>query len=156
VAADLFEGDYLHGMVPILFAEDPEAAESAFTGDPATARKDVDRMQRLFFQPEHVSSAEALGVVRKPVIGKAEYLWRLANLEALSMGTCAPRTNHSPPTGAAAQAVLHAQPGTSAQASSQPGPSTKKPRLEAVSDSGTEISYLISKVLILHLHLKVK
>jgi hypothetical protein len=55
--AELFDGEVLHGVVPVLLAKNPAAAETTLHGDPANARKDVDRLQRGLFQPEILSTS---------------------------------------------------------------------------------------------------
>ncbi len=60
--AVLFEDDYIKGIMPVLFAENPEAALAAMTANPDLARKDVCKLQKLFFAPESLSPAEAIQV----------------------------------------------------------------------------------------------
>jgi len=60
--ADLFEEDYLKGMVPILFAENQEAAGLAMAVCPVLARKDVNKLQKLLIAPESLSPEAALQV----------------------------------------------------------------------------------------------
>jgi len=83
VAAELFESENFHGIVPLLFADSPAEAEVAFNSDPASARKDVDGMERALFQPEIVSATDALKFCKKPRPGDAIYAYKLANLEGL-------------------------------------------------------------------------
>ncbi len=42
--ADYFEDDFLSGVSPILFANDPKAAEDAIRANQETAKKDLDRL----------------------------------------------------------------------------------------------------------------
>jgi hypothetical protein len=41
--ADYFEDDFLSGVSPVLFANDPKAAEDAIRANQETAKKDLDR-----------------------------------------------------------------------------------------------------------------
>ncbi len=68
-AADMFESDSFMGIMPLLFGDSPAEDEVAFNADPATARKDVDRMMRSLFQPEVLDGEEAINVCRKPRSG---------------------------------------------------------------------------------------
>jgi hypothetical protein len=67
--------------MPLMFTENPAEGEVAFNADPASARRDVDRMNRALFQPELVSPEEALKVCKKP--GEAVFAFKMANLEGL-------------------------------------------------------------------------
>jgi hypothetical protein len=66
-----------------MFADNPAEGEVAFNADPASARRDVDRMNRALFQPELVSAEEALKVCKRPRAGEAVFAFKIANLEGL-------------------------------------------------------------------------
>jgi hypothetical protein len=94
--ADMFESDSFMGIMPLLFGDSPAEDEVAFNADPATARKDVDRMMRSLFQPEVIDGKEAINVCRKPRSGEAVYAYKLANLESLENPPRRPRTEKAP------------------------------------------------------------
>jgi hypothetical protein len=52
--------------LPVLFANDCKRAEAGILGNLATARKDLDRINRIFFVLECVDLEAAPMVVRKP------------------------------------------------------------------------------------------
>jgi len=81
--AELFESENFHGIIPLMFTDNPAEGEVAFNADPASARRDVDRMNRVLFQPELVSADEALKVCKKPRTGEAVFAFKIANLEGL-------------------------------------------------------------------------
>jgi hypothetical protein len=125
--AELFDGEVLRGVVPVLFAENPAGAETTLHGDPANARKDVDRLQRSLFQPEILSTSDAIQVCKKPRSGEAAYAFKTANLDLL--------TSPSRPTGSGASSKAGPTPGGSGT-SSKTGP-TPGGSDSASSDSST-------------------
>ena len=124
LATDLFESEAFYGIAPVVFAETPAAAEAAFLADRTGARKDVDRMMRSLFQPEILSLKEALKVCKKPRSGEAVYAYKLANLAAID--------DPEPGSGYAKRVPEPGQP-----ASGTSGPASKKQRVEAASESGS-------------------
>jgi hypothetical protein len=46
--ADYFEDDFLSGVSPVLFANDPQASEAAIKANPEIAKKDLDRLNRCW------------------------------------------------------------------------------------------------------------
>jgi len=92
--ADYIEDDVLSGIKPILFADDPKVSEAAILADPATALKDLDRLNRSFFIPETIELDDAYAIVRKPRLGEAEFYFKNRNLERLQSPTF-----FSPPRG---------------------------------------------------------
>ena len=58
----LFDDDYIRGIIPVLYAEDPVTATAALLANPNVARKDVQKLQKLFFAPESVIPEEAVQV----------------------------------------------------------------------------------------------
>jgi hypothetical protein len=81
--ADMFDGEFLSGVVPVLFSDCPPASEAAIRANQLQARKDVEAINKLYFQPETVELEEALRVVRKPRIGEGEFVFRTQNLDRL-------------------------------------------------------------------------
>jgi hypothetical protein len=69
--------------MPVLFASDPKAAEEGILDNIATARKDLDKINRAFFVPESLDIEEAAKVAKKPRFGDAEFLFKDWNLERL-------------------------------------------------------------------------
>jgi hypothetical protein len=69
--------------MPVLFANDPKAAEEGMMDNIATARKDLDKINRAFFVPESLDIEEAAKVAEKPRLGDAEFLFKDWNLERL-------------------------------------------------------------------------
>ena len=63
--------------MPLMFTNNPAEGEVAFNADPASARKDVDRMNRA------LSPEEALKVCKKPLAGEAVFAFKMANLDGL-------------------------------------------------------------------------
>jgi hypothetical protein len=64
--AALFNGDDAAGPVPTLFSEEPEAAVGALNDNPHRAHADLQRLARLFFQPELISLEDAGPLIKKP------------------------------------------------------------------------------------------
>jgi len=60
--AEMLDEDFFKGVKPLLFAVDPSIGEAALLAKPILARKDIMRLQRLFFAPETVSPKEAIQV----------------------------------------------------------------------------------------------
>jgi hypothetical protein len=69
--------------MPVLFANDPKAAEEGMMDNIASARKDLDKINRAFFVPENLDMEEAAKVAKKPRLGDAEFLFKDWNLERL-------------------------------------------------------------------------
>ena len=66
LAANLFEGDVLAGLVPTLFADDPDAAERAITSDTAQAQWDINKINKVFMVPENIGLKDAVSLLKKP------------------------------------------------------------------------------------------
>jgi hypothetical protein len=81
--ADYFEDDFLSGVSPILFANDPQASEAAIRANPEIAKKDLDRLNRCFFVPESVELDAALKIVKKARLGDVDYVFKRKNLDRL-------------------------------------------------------------------------
>ena len=83
VESDYLEDDRITGVMPVLFANDPKAAEEGMMDNIATARKDLDKINWAFFVPESLDIEEAAKVAKKPRLGDAEFLFKDWNLERL-------------------------------------------------------------------------
>jgi hypothetical protein len=81
--ADYFEDDFLSGVSPVLFANDPQASEAAIRANPEIAKKDLDRLNRCFFVPESVELDAALKTVKKARLGDVDYVFKRKNLDRL-------------------------------------------------------------------------
>ena len=97
VEADYLDDDYLTGLMPVLFSEEPAASEQALKDDPGLLMKGVESLQRGFFIPEHLALEEAHKLIKKPKAGDVDYAWRSRNLERLF--DPAPRKAATPGTG---------------------------------------------------------
>jgi hypothetical protein len=62
--AILFEDDFIRGIVPVLFADNPEVAEATLLAAPHLTRKDVMKLQKLFFAPEAIPASAAIQVFK--------------------------------------------------------------------------------------------
>jgi hypothetical protein len=69
--------------MPVLFAEDSRKAEAGILANIATARKDLDRINRIFFVPESVELEAAHAIVKKPRLGDVHYAFKARNLDRL-------------------------------------------------------------------------
>jgi hypothetical protein len=81
--ADYLDDDFLSGVLPVLFAANPHIAEAAIVANPDNAKKDLERLARMFFIPEGLNIEMAAQVVRKPRLGEADYIFKSRNLERL-------------------------------------------------------------------------
>jgi hypothetical protein len=81
--AEYFEDDFLSGVSPVLFANDPQASEAAIRANPEIAKKDLDRLNRCFFVPESVELDAALKIVKKARLGDVDYVFKRKNLDRL-------------------------------------------------------------------------
>ncbi len=66
LTCDYFDGDWLNGPVPRLFALDPAAAKAALNLDPNKAFKDIQRIHARMAVSEHVSPEDAWDFVGNP------------------------------------------------------------------------------------------
>ncbi len=83
ITADYLEDDLLDGVMPVLFADDVKAAESAIAEAPLTAKRDLERLAMMYFVPETLDLTQAEAVVRKPRLGEVIYWYKNLNLERL-------------------------------------------------------------------------
>ncbi len=81
--ADYFEEDFLYGISPVLFATDPKASEDSIRANTETVKKDLDRLNRIFFVPESVELNAALKIVKKARLGDVDYVFKRKNLDRL-------------------------------------------------------------------------
>jgi hypothetical protein len=81
--ADYIDEAYLSGILPVLFAEDPAAAEAGIKDNQTFAMKDVDRLNRMFFIPEGLGLEEAHRIVKKARLGDVNYVFKDKNLERI-------------------------------------------------------------------------
>ena len=50
ITADYLEDDLLDGVMPVLFADDVKAAEAAISEAPLTAKRDLERLAKMFYK----------------------------------------------------------------------------------------------------------
>ena len=60
--AEFLDDDDMRGIKPSLYADSPGDAEAALLANPDQARRDVMRLQRIFFAPESISGIAAIQV----------------------------------------------------------------------------------------------
>jgi hypothetical protein len=92
--ADYFEEDFLYGISPVLFATDPKASEDGIRANTETAKKDLDRLNRIFFVPESVELNAALKIVKKARLGDVDYVFKRKNLDRLFEPVSFPSGKH--------------------------------------------------------------
>jgi hypothetical protein len=87
---EYLDDDMVSGVMPVLFAADIAAARQAMIANTTTLRKDLDKINRMFFTPESVDIEGADSVIRKPRLGDAIFTFKDQNLEKLfnSPGIC--------------------------------------------------------------------
>ncbi len=66
LTCDYFDGVWLNGPVPRLFALDPPVAKAAINADPGKAFKDIQRIHARMSISEHVSYVDAWDFVGNP------------------------------------------------------------------------------------------
>jgi hypothetical protein len=66
LTCNYFDGDWLNGPVPRLFALDPAAAKAAIDADPHKAFKDIQRIHSRMAVSEHVSHEDTWDFVGSP------------------------------------------------------------------------------------------
>ena len=81
--AEYMDDNFMSGLLPTLYSEDPPVSEAALLADPIRARKDLESLNRVSFMPENISLDEALRVVKKPRSAEAEFTFKIQNLERL-------------------------------------------------------------------------
>jgi hypothetical protein len=62
----LFSGEDTAGPVPTFFSEDIEAAKEAIAENIARVHLDLQRLMKLFIQPETVDLEDAAAIIKKP------------------------------------------------------------------------------------------
>jgi hypothetical protein len=83
ITADYLEDDLLDGVMPVLFADDVKAAEAAISEAPLNAKRDLERLAKMYFVPETLDLTQAEAVVRKPRLGEVIFWYKNLNLERL-------------------------------------------------------------------------
>jgi hypothetical protein len=83
ITADYLEDNLLDGVMPVLFADDVKAAEAAISDAPLTAKRDLERLAKMYFVPETLDLTQAEAVVRKPRLGEVIFWYKNLNLERL-------------------------------------------------------------------------
>jgi hypothetical protein len=83
ITADYLEDDLLDGVMPVLFADDVKAAEAAISEAPLTAKRDLERLAKMYFIPETLDLTQAEAVVRKPHLGEVIFWYKNLNLKRL-------------------------------------------------------------------------
>jgi len=81
--ADYLDDDLLDGVMPVLFADDVRAAEAAILEAPLTAKRDLERLAKVYFVPETLDLNQAEAIVRKPRLGEVIFWFKNLNLERL-------------------------------------------------------------------------
>jgi hypothetical protein len=81
--AEYFEDDFLSGVSPVLFANDPQASEAAIRANPEIAKKDLVRLNCCFSVPESVELDAALKIMKKARLGDVDYVFKRKNLDCL-------------------------------------------------------------------------
>jgi len=81
LSAEYLDEEFLSGLMPTLYSEEPASSEAALLADPIRAQKDVEALNRVFFIPEVVQLEDALKIVRKPRPGEADFAFKASNLE---------------------------------------------------------------------------
>lgn len=66
VEASLYDGEDAAGPVCSLFADDPSATLEAIKANPESVHRDIQRIAKSFFMPEHIDPADAIPLIRKP------------------------------------------------------------------------------------------
>jgi hypothetical protein len=69
--------------MPVLFADDVRAAEAAILEAPLTAKRDLERLAKVYFVPETLDLNQAEAIVRKPRLGEVIYWFKNLNRERL-------------------------------------------------------------------------
>jgi hypothetical protein len=81
--ADYLDDDLLDGVMPVLFADDVRAAEAAILEAPLKAKRDLERLAKVYFVPETLDLNQAKAIVRKPRLGEVIFWFKNLNLERL-------------------------------------------------------------------------
>jgi hypothetical protein len=100
--ATLFDGLFLLGPVPTLFAEDPQATEASLKSNPEKVHYDLSRIARLLHSGETLNLTEACAFVKKPRAGTAHFPYKMpkyvAPVAEQPRGHNSRRTEESAPT----------------------------------------------------------
>ncbi len=80
---EYIDDDVVSGVMPVLFAADIAAARQAISVNITPLRKDLDKINRIFFTPESLDLEGADSVIRKPRLGESVFTFKEQNLEKL-------------------------------------------------------------------------
>ncbi len=72
----MWNSDIISGLVPTLFADNPEAASEALHNHPGKAHGDVAKINKAFLIPEELELVEALAFLKKPREGAAVFPYK--------------------------------------------------------------------------------
>ncbi len=78
---EYLDDDFVSGVMPVLFAADIAAARQAMSVNIMPLRKDLDKINRMFFTPESVDLEGADSVIRKPRLGEAIFTFKKPEFE---------------------------------------------------------------------------
>ncbi len=81
LSTEYFDEDFLSGIMPVLFARDPRAAEAGIKANPETAMKDLDKLNRIFFIPESAELDGAPKIVKRARLGDVDFVFKRKNLD---------------------------------------------------------------------------
>ncbi len=80
---EYLDDDFVSGVMPVLFAADIAAARQAMSVNITPLRKDLDKINRIFFTPESMDLEVADSVICKQRVGEAIFTFKDQNLEKL-------------------------------------------------------------------------
>ncbi len=102
IHASMFDNDVAAGLVPTIFAEDPDTTTTNMNKDLARLHGDIMKMNRIFFSPEVVTVTEAASLFKKPREGAAFFPFKKpkfsANKETEQPPNKRPRVEEEAPT----------------------------------------------------------
>jgi hypothetical protein len=67
---EYLDDDFVSGVMPVLFAADIAAARQAMSVNITPLRKDLDKINRMFFTPESVDLEGAYSIIRIKIVSK--------------------------------------------------------------------------------------
>jgi hypothetical protein len=81
LSTEYFDEDFMSGIMPVLFARDPRAAKAGIKANPETVKKDLDKLNRIFFIPESVELDGALKIVKRARL--EDFVFKRKNLDRI-------------------------------------------------------------------------
>ncbi len=78
--ASLFDKELAAGLVPTLFAEDPDSAVAMLNKDLVKGHADIMKINRIFFVAEQLILSDALALLKKPREGAVVYPFKKAKI----------------------------------------------------------------------------